>query len=62
MKLLNPNESTKNEQMPRRLQRTEGAFYYYAVIGTIYLGVAEREEQTSAGFRIATRLQTSPET
>ena len=39
-----------------------GRLYYYAAIGTIYLGVAEREEQTSAGFRIATRLQTSPET
>ena len=52
----------KTNKCPAGYKRTEGAFYYYAVIGTSYLGVAEREEQTSAGFRIATRLQTSPET
>jgi hypothetical protein len=29
---------------------------YYAVIGTIYLGVGEREEETPASFRIARRF------
>jgi hypothetical protein len=33
-----------------------GRLLYYAVIATIYLGVAEREEETSANFRIAGRF------
>jgi len=33
-----------------------GHLYYYAIMATIYLGVAEREEETPANFRIAGRF------
>jgi hypothetical protein len=33
-----------------------GRLYYHAIIGTVYLGVAEREEETPASFRIARRF------
>jgi hypothetical protein len=62
MKLLNPNKSTENEQMPAGYKRTEGAFKIMQSLQLFILESQSARKRLLQIFELPDDSQSSPET